>query len=135
MAIFAAMVPKVMIWATRFIPYFSTTQLSTLSLPSSSKSISISGREILSGLRKRSNNKLYFNGSISVILFEYATTDPAADPRPGPTTTSISRAAFKKSWTIRKYPGYPIFFITESSKSILSLISSVNSSYLSLAPS
>ena len=34
-----------------------------------------------------------------------ATADPAADPRPGPTDTPISRALEVKSCTIKKYPG------------------------------
>ena len=33
---------------------------------------------------------------------QYATADPAADPRPGPTDTPILRAAAMKSCTIRK---------------------------------
>ena len=44
-------------------------------------------------------------GSILVIHKQYATTDPAADPRPGPTDTSIERATRIKSSTIKKYPG------------------------------
>ena len=63
-----------------------------LSLPSSSKSISISGSDILSGLRNLSKRRLYFIGSILVIPIQYATTEPAADPLPGPTVTPNSFA-------------------------------------------
>ena len=48
-------------------PYLSSTHRNTFPLPSSSKSVSISGNEIRSGFRKRSNSKSYFNGSILVI--------------------------------------------------------------------
>ena len=99
---FAAIVPKVIIWATFFLPYFSTTQSITLDLPSSSKSISISGREILSGFKKRSKSKSYFIGSTFVILVQYATTEPAAEPLPGPTETFIFLACAIKSCTIKK---------------------------------
>ena len=36
------------------------------------------------------------------ILRQYATAEPAADPRPGPTEIPSERAAAMKSWTIRK---------------------------------
>ena len=59
--------------------------------------------EIRSGLRKRSNRRSYLSGSRSVIFRQYATTEPAAEPRPGPTdTSSSSRAARMKSMTMRK---------------------------------
>ena len=67
-----------------------------------SKSISISGILILSGLRNLSKSRSYFIGSIFVIHKQYATTDPAADPLPGPTDTFISLAFLIKSSTIKK---------------------------------
>ena len=103
MASFVAIVPYVMICATFSCPYFSVTQFRTRPRPSSSKSTSISGSEMRSGLRKRSNSKSYFIGSTRVIPSAYATTLPAAEPRPGPTDTpNSSRAARMKSCTIRK---------------------------------
>ncbi len=44
-------------------------------------------------------------GSTFVIPVQYATAEPAAEPRPGPTLTPICRAASQKSCTIKKYPG------------------------------
>ena len=44
-------------------------------------------------------------GSTLVMPTQYATAEPAAEPRPGPTLTPISRAAVVKSCTIKKYPG------------------------------
>ena len=41
-------------------------------------------------------------GSMLVIPIQYATTLPAADPRPGPMYTPKSLPAFIKSVTIRK---------------------------------
>ena len=103
MASLVAIVPYVMICATFSCPYFSVTQRSTSPRPSSSKSTSISGKEIRSGFKKRSNSKSYWMGSIFVIPKQYATAEPAADPRPGPTETpNCVRAALMKSCTIRK---------------------------------
>ena len=59
-------------------------------------------------------------GSIFVIHRQYATTDPAAEPLPGPTETFITLAFLIKSSTIKKYHGYPIILIISISKSILS---------------
>ena len=123
------------ICATWFTPYFWTTQSIILSRPRSSKSISISGSDTRSGFKKRSKSRSYLIGSTFVIPVQYATADPAADPRPGPTETPMSRACRVKSWTIRKYPGYPVFSMVASSNSIRSFISSVSSSYRILAPS
>ena len=95
----------------------------------------MSGSEILSGFKNLSKSKSYFIGSTFVILVQYATTEPAAEPLPGPTETFILLAWAIKSWTIKKYPGYPDFSIVANSKSILSFISSLISIYLSLAPS
>ena len=103
--------------------------------PSSSKSISISGRLTLSGFKNLSKSKLYLIGSRFVIPRQYATAEPAADPLPGPTETFISLAAEIKSWTIRKYPGYPVLDITFNSKSNLSEISLDIFGYLFFAPS
>ena len=63
----AAILPYVIIWATWLAPYFSITYSITLPLPSSSKSISISGILTLSGFKNLSKSKSYFIGSILVI--------------------------------------------------------------------
>ena len=62
----------------------------------------MSGKEILSGFKNLSKSRLYFIGSISVIPIQYATTDPAAEPLPGPTLTPNSLALFVISCTIKK---------------------------------
>ena len=67
MEFFVAIVAYVMIWAQFSWPYLSSTHFRTRPRPSSSKSVSISGSEIRSGLRKRSNSKSYFRGSIFVM--------------------------------------------------------------------
>ena len=54
----------------------------------------MSGNDILSGFRNLSKSKLYFIGSTSVIPIQYATTEPAAEPLPGPTLTPSSLALF-----------------------------------------
>ena len=64
--------------------------------------MSISGIDTRSGLRKRSKSKSYLIGSILVIHKQKATTEPAAEPRPGPTATSIFLASRIKSSTIKK---------------------------------
>ena len=64
---------------------------------SSGKSISISGIVIRSIFKKRSNNKLYFKGSTSVIPKEKLTKLPQALPRPGPTKILLFLAYFIKS--------------------------------------
>ena len=66
-AILAAMLPKVTMCATLSVPYFCATHSNTCSRPASSKSTSISGNEIRSGFKKRSNSRSYFTGSIFVI--------------------------------------------------------------------
>ena len=91
-AAFAAMVLKVMICATCSRPYLRVTYSITSPRRFMQKSISISGIEIRSGLRKRSNRSAFCNRSISVISMAYETSDPAADPRPGPTGIFTSRA-------------------------------------------
>ena len=64
---FIAILLYVMICAQFSAPYFSITHRSTLPRPSSSKSVSISGKFTRSGFRKRSKSKSYFSGSIFVI--------------------------------------------------------------------
>ena len=49
------------------------------------KSISISGMLTRSGFRNLSKIKVYLIGSMSVILRQYETRLPAAEPLPGPT--------------------------------------------------
>ena len=53
----------------------------------------------------------------------YETTEPAAEPRPGPTRIPCSRAKRIRSHTIRKYPANPIFVMTASSWSTRSTTS------------
>ena len=47
-----------------------------------------SGIDFLSGFKNRSNRRSYFMGSIFVMPMQYATTLPAAEPRPGPINCS-----------------------------------------------
>ncbi len=54
---------------------------------------------------------------MSVIRSAYATSDPAALPRPGPTGMPCSRAWRMKSQTTRKYPSNPIEWMMPSSLS------------------
>ncbi|EJX03517.1 hypothetical protein EVA_08380 [gut metagenome] len=56
-----------MMCATLSAPYFCVTQFNTRPRPSSSKSTSISGSEIRSGFKKRSNSKSYLMGSTCVM--------------------------------------------------------------------
>ena len=74
----------------------------TSSLWSIQKSTSKSGKSIRSGFKKRSNNKSYLIGSSSVISREYATSEPAPEPLPGPTGIVFSLAQRIKSATIKK---------------------------------
>ena len=48
---------------------------------------------------------------------EYATSEPAPEPRPGPTGMPLLLAQLMKSATIRKYPEKPIFAMVFSSRS------------------
>ena len=64
---FVAMLAYVIMCAQFSCPYLSITHRNTFPRPSSSKSVSISGRFTRSGFRKRSKSKSYFNGSIFVI--------------------------------------------------------------------
>ena len=64
----------------------------------------MSGMDTRSGFRNRSNRRSKVSGQTLVIPSAYATIEPAAEPRPGPTGIPRSRAAAMKSCTIRKYP-------------------------------
>ena len=66
------------------------------------KSMSKSGMLTRSGFKKRSNRSLFAIGSMSVMRIEYATSEPAPDPRPGPTGMRCSFAKRMKSHTIKK---------------------------------
>src|ERR1051326_2939718 len=99
---FAAIVPKVMICATLSSPYFLRTYSMTSPRRFMQKSMSMSGMSMRSGLRKRSKRRSYSSGSTSVMPIEYATSDPAAEPRPGPTGMPWSFAYLMKSQTTRK---------------------------------
>ena len=66
-AAFAAIVPKVMICATFFPPYFCRTYSITSPRRRMQKSMSMSGIEMRSGFKKRSNSRSYCSGSTSVI--------------------------------------------------------------------
>ena len=66
------------------------------------KSMSKSGAETRSGLRKRSKSRPNRIGSMSVILRLYAMSEPAPEPRPGPTGMPWTRAQLMKSQTMRK---------------------------------
>ena len=81
----------------------------------SQKSISKSGMETRSGFKKRSNSKPSLMGSRSVMVSTHATSEPAPDPRPGPTAMSCSFAHLMKSATIKKYPEKPIEQMTSAS--------------------
>ena len=50
-----------------------------------------------------------------MIFKQYETSEPTAEPRPGPTGMPRSRAYFTKSQTIRKYDEKPILVMTSSS--------------------
>ncbi len=101
-AAFAAIVLKVMICATWSRPYFCCTYSITSPRRFMQKSMSISGIDTRSGFRKRSKSNSFCSGSMSVISMQYATSEPAADPRPGPTGMPCSRAKRMKSQTIMK---------------------------------
>ena len=116
----ACNLPKVIICATLFSPYFLCTYSSTLSLPSLQKSISKSGSDTLSGFKNRSNINPNLIGSRSVIFRHQATSDPAPDPLPGPTGMSLFFAHRIKSETIKKYPSYFILMIIFNSLKSLS---------------
>src|ERR1022692_502863 len=64
----------------------------TRSRPSWQKSMSKSGIDTRSGFKKRSNSSVYRSGSRSVMPRLYATSEPAPDPRPGPTGTPLRLA-------------------------------------------
>ena len=56
------------------------------------KSTSMSGMEMRSGFRNRSNRMSYSSGSTPVMPSENVTRLPADEPRPGPTGTPFLRA-------------------------------------------
>jgi hypothetical protein len=93
---------KVAICATRSRPYFSWTYLMTSSRRFMQKSTSKSGIEMRSGFRNRSNRSLNSSGSMSVMPIANATSEPAPEPRPGPTGMPCSLAQLMKSQTMRK---------------------------------
>ena len=66
------------------------------------KSMSKSGIDTRSGLRKRSKSSAKRSGSRSVMVSDQATTEPAPEPRPGPTGMPCAFAHWMKSATIRK---------------------------------
>ena len=74
-----------MICATRSAPYSRRTYSITSSRRSWQKSMSKSGMDTRSGFRNRSNSSPKRNGSRSVMVSAHAATDPAPEPRPGPT--------------------------------------------------
>ena len=98
----AFMVPNVTIWPTLSRPYRWRTYSMTSPRRSKQKSTSMSGIDTRSGLRKRSNSRSNLSGHTLVMPSAYATMEPAAEPRPGPTGMPRSRAAAMKSCTIRK---------------------------------
>ena len=102
MAFFALIVPYVPIMATLSAPYFSVTYRITSTRRRSSKSMSTSGMETRSGLRNRSKIRPCGIGSRSVMPMAYATIEPAAEPRPGPTAMPLFLAHMMKSATTRK---------------------------------
>ncbi|GBE03271.1 hypothetical protein BMS3Abin09_00183 [bacterium BMS3Abin09] len=85
MTALACIVPNVMIWATRSLPYLFVTYSMTSPRLFIQKSTSISGMLTLSGLRNLSKSRPYLMGSMSVMSRPYATILPAAEPLPGPT--------------------------------------------------
>ena len=95
-------VPNVTIWPTESLPYFCRTYSMTSPRRSKQKSTSTSGIDTRSGFRKRSKSRSNSSGQTSVMRSAYATSDPAAEPRPGPTGMPRSRAALMKSAVMRK---------------------------------
>src|SRR5205809_852066 len=100
-----------MICATRRSPYFCRTYSSTSPRRASQKSTSISGGEMRSGFRKRSKINPYWSGSMSVMPSTYATSEPAAAPRPGSTGMQRSLATWMKSQTISMWLMNPVFVL------------------------
>ena len=83
-AILALSFPNVIMCATPPL-YLDFKYLKTKSLFSSQKSISKSGIDILSGFKNLSKISPNSIGSKSVMSKEYATSEPAPEPLPGPT--------------------------------------------------
>ncbi len=86
--------------------------------------MSMSGMDVRSGLRNRSNSSPSRIGSRLVIPSAYATSDPAAEPRPGPTRMPTFLAWRTRSATTRKYAGNPFCAMTSSSNSARAVYSS-----------
>ncbi len=108
----------------------------TSSRPSLQKSMSMSGIEMRSRLRNRSNRRSCFSGSTSVMPSAYATREPAALPRPGPTGIPCSLLQRMKSHTMRKYETNPMCSMTEvSSASRASTAAESGLPYSRAAPS
>ena len=64
--------------------------------------MSKSGMDTRSGFRNRSNSRPKRRGSRPVMVSDQATSEPAPEPRPGPTGMPWATAHFMKSETIRK---------------------------------
>ena len=90
----ACCVMLVRICDTLSLPYLFVTYWIATGRISSEKSISISGIVTLSGFRKRSNFRLYINGSILVISKKKQIRQPAAEPLPGPTEIPICDSSY-----------------------------------------
>ena len=56
-------------------------------------------------------------GSMSVMVSDHATREPAPEPRPGPTGMLLDFAYLIKSATIRKYPENPMVLMMDNSYS------------------
>ena len=63
--------------------------------------MSMSGIDLRPGFRNLSKRSPYRIGSTSVISRQYAASEPAAEPRPGPTWMPFVFAKWMKSQTIR----------------------------------
>ena len=83
--------------------------------------MSMSGICLRPGFKNRSNSRSYLIGSMSTMRRQYATHDPAALPRPGPTRMPRDFAYRTRSHTTRKYAENPIDLMTSSSNSIRSI--------------
>jgi hypothetical protein len=77
----------------------------TRSRLSMQKSTSKSGMDTRSGFRKRSKRRSYGIGSMSVMRSAYATSEPAPEPRPGPTGTPLRFAPVDEVLDDEEVPG------------------------------
>ena len=78
-----------MICETLSCPYVEIIWSMTFCLLFIQKSISKSGIDILSGFKNLSKRRLYLIGSMFVMPRTNATSEPAPEPLPGPTGTSL----------------------------------------------